>query len=110
LIGAPSSFTSKIPASVSTYANGQTVVEWDLGASTAGLALTGPTTLTLVADTTNTNVANSNNSVNLYGNIETSSDIQYTNGLSGPVTQNIGLPSSLLFPIQLFGVQFQTNS
>ena len=108
--GTPSSFTSKIPATISTYSGGKTIVEWDLGTGTAGLAMSGPTTLTLVADTTNTNVAGAGNSVSLYANIQTLSDIQYTDGTSGNAASGIGLPGSILVPIQLNGVQFQTNS
>ena len=110
LVGTPASFTSKIPATVSTYSSGQTVVEWDLGAGTAGLTMSGPTTLTLIADTTNTNIAGASNSVSLYANIQTLSDIQYTDGTSGNAASGIGLPGSILVPIQLNGVQFQTNS
>jgi hypothetical protein len=66
--------------------------------------------LTLVADTTATNAGGSNNSVSLYANIQSTSDIQYTDGVSGSTVSSLGLPSSVLTPIQLNGVQFQTNS
>ena len=111
LVGTPSSFTSKFSASSSTTSTANTVVEeWDLGDTTAGLNLSGPTTLTLVGDTTLTNAGGSNNSVSLYANIQTTSAIQYTDGVSGTTVSSLGLPSSVLTPIQLNGVQFQTNS
>jgi hypothetical protein len=103
--------TTKFAASSSTTSIAGTVVEeWDFPASVAGLNLSGPTTLYLVGNTTLTNVAGANNSVSLYANINAGTDIQYTDGTNLPATPNLGLPSSVLTPIQLNGVQFQTNS
>jgi hypothetical protein len=114
LVGTPSSYTAKYAAVAATSTTGQEVMTWNFGNDVSGLQLSGPTTFTLVVDTTKTNVAGSNNSVSLYANIQANSDIQYTDGTSGvvgsTVTTGLGLPSSVLTPIQLNGVQFQTNS
>jgi len=126
LVGTPSSFTTQFPATLSTTtqpgggscvagsASCQVVDTWYLPSGVVstsnGLNVTGPTTLTLVANTANTVTAGSNNSVSLYANVQALSDIQYTDGVSGSTTSGLGLPSSVLVPVQLIGVQFATNS
>jgi hypothetical protein len=64
----------------------------------------------ILNDANGTSVAGGTNYVSLYATIANSSAILYTDGNSGTTVSGVGLPSSFLFPIQIFGAQFSQGS
>jgi hypothetical protein len=66
----------------------------------------------LVGDTTQSAVAGANNSVNLVAQVSANTSVTYTDGTdsAGTTVSGIGLPASIITPLQVFNVQFQQNS
>jgi hypothetical protein len=71
-----------------------------------------PQTYALILNETGngTVAASGQNYVSLYATIATSSSIQYTDGVSGTTVSGVGLPTSLIYPLQIFGAQFAQGS
>ncbi len=98
--------STKYGAATRTVSGSNVVDSWNFGNATSGLNISSPLTLYLVADTTQTNIGNTNAPVSLYPEIVSTSDIQYTDGTSGSATTNIGLPASTLTPISLNNISW----
>jgi hypothetical protein len=76
-----------------------------------GLVNGTPVTYALILnDAAGTTVAGGQNYVSLYATIANANAILYTDGNSGTTVSGVGLPSSFLFPIQVFGAQFSQGS
>jgi len=54
--------------------------------------------------------ATGTNYVSLYATIANANAIEYTDGTSGSTVSSIGLPTSLIYPLQIFGAQFSQGS
>jgi hypothetical protein len=104
--------TQYSPATTTACTPGGTcTATWNFNSST-GQVNGSPVTYALVLNETGngTVAATGQNYVSLYATIATSTAIEYTDGTSGSTVSGVGLPSSLLFPIQIFGAQFSQGS
>ncbi len=104
--------TQYTPATTTACSPGGTCTATFTFTSANGQINGSPVTYAFVLNETGngTVAATGQNYVSLYATIAASNSIQYTDGTSGSTVSGVGLPSSLLYPIQIFGAQFAQGS
>jgi Putative peptidoglycan binding domain len=115
-LGTPGNFTGTTfaPASATCVTSVSCTVQWNFGSSISGYQIqNSPVTFTLVANTSqNVGVAVGQNSVSLFTTLATPSAVLYTDGTDAASTtvSGIGLPASVITPLQISGVQYTQGS
>jgi len=115
-LGTPGNFTGTTfyPSSTLTSCTSAVcTVVWSFGSGINGYQIqNSPVTFTLVGNTSlsGINVAGGQNYVSLYATLASPSAVQYTDGTAGTTVSGIGLPASVITPLQLSGVQYSQGS
>jgi hypothetical protein len=106
--------TAYNPSATTVTTSTQTAtVTFNFGAGIAGFSVSGPTSFTLITNSGQyAVVAGGTNSVSLYATLASTAAIQYTDGTDATanVVSSLGLPSSTITPIQIFGAQYSQGS